>query len=44
MTKSNLKALNAYFRAKSLAYFFLRNQQLYVKSKRWKNCFDYLRV
>jgi hypothetical protein len=28
MTKSNLKALNAYFRAKSLTYFFLRSLQM----------------
>jgi hypothetical protein len=30
MIKSNLKALNAYFRAKSLTYFELRNVQFLV--------------
>jgi hypothetical protein len=30
MTKSNLKALNAYFRAKSLTYFFLKSLQMKI--------------
>ncbi len=33
MTKSNLKALSAYFRAKSLIYFQLRNEILLIPIK-----------